>query len=346
MLKTHWVVLMQVREGELIKTENHVIFDVKGLIHPPKRLIAFPRYIPSHQGTRHGQEDLYNKIYSFSERFNFLKQKMPNLIVHDPVFDEVLCEVPTETVVEHYDPIEKLRLLRNSKKLDPLELKAVHLAEELKEASGIPWSSIGISGSVLVGLQSLKSDVDPVVYGIKDCLKAYEALEALSKDSRSKFSHYTREELQALFDFRSKDSIMNFEDFIQVERRKAFQGMYEGTDYFIRFVKDWNQVTEQYGDVYYKNEGYSRITATIANDSEALFTPCTYEIEKVRVTEGTNREPIREIVSFRGRFCKQALRNESVTAQGKIERVMDRRKGQEYYRVILGNKPSDFMVLS
>jgi predicted nucleotidyltransferase len=340
------VSMMRAREGELIRTENHVIFDVKGLVHPPNRLIAFPRYIPSPQGTRQGKKGLYGKIYSFSERFQFLEQNMPDLIVHDPVFDETLCEVPVDTVVEHYDPVEKLRLIRTSKGLGELERKVVHLAEELQEASGIPWSSIGISGSVLVGLYTVKSDVDPIVYGAENCRRAYAALETLRKDDASGFKRYTRGELQALFDFRSKDTIMGFEDFARVERRKAFQGMYEGTDYFIRFVKDWSQVTEQYGDICYRNTGYAKITATIADDAEALFTPCTYRIENVTVAEGAKLEPIREIVSFRGRFCEQARKGEAVTAQGKVEHVTDKRNGQAYYRVILGNKPSDYMVLS
>jgi len=337
---------MKAREGELIKTKDNVIFDVKGFVHPPNKVIAFPRFIPSPQGTRGSQKELYGKIYSLSERFKFLEQNSPNLIVHDPVFDETLCEVPIATIQEHYEPIEKLRLLRTSKKLGDLERKALQLAESLQEAAGISWSAIGVSGSVLVGLQTPKSDIDPVVYGVENCRSAYAALENLLKDNASKFKPYSREELQALFDFRSKDTIMSFEDFARVESRKAFQGMFDGTDYFIRFVKDWSQINEQYGDVCYKNSGYAKITATIADDSEALFTPCTYKIENVKVVEGPELEPIQEIVSFRGRFCEQAKKDERVTVQGKVERVINKKKEREYYRIILGNKPSDYMVLS
>ncbi|TRO51219.1 hypothetical protein E2P61_06735 [Candidatus Bathyarchaeota archaeon] len=337
---------MLAREGDLIETENHVIFDVKGSIHPPNRIIAFPRYIPSSQGTRRRQENLYGKIYSFRERFRFLEQNMPDLIVYDAVFDEILCEVPNGIVVEHYDPIEKLRLLRKTNNLETLERKVVQLTDELKEESGIAWSSIGISGSVLVGLHTVKSDIDPIVYGVENSRRAYEALEALLKDDASNFKQYTREELRGLFDFRSKDTIMSFEDFARVERRKAFQGMFEGTDYFIRFVKDWNQLTEQYGDIRYKNVGYAKIKASIADDSEALFTPCTYRIENVTVAEGTKLEPILEIVSFRGRFCEQARKGETIIAQGKVELVTSKREEQAHYRIILGNNLSDYMVLS
>ncbi len=337
---------MRAREGDLIKAKSGVIFDVKGLVHPQRRIVAFPRFIPSPQGTRRSSRELYGKVYSLSERFRFLEQNMPDLIVHDPVFDETLCELPISAIVKHYEPVEKLRLLRTSKDLGNLERKAVQLAEKLKETAGIPWTAIGISGSVLVGLCTAKSDIDPVVYGAENCRRAYAALEALLQDNTSGFKPYNREELRALFDFRSKDTYMSFEDFARVETRKAFQGMYVGTDYFIRFVKDWNEVAEQYGDIYYKNSGYAKITATIADASEALFTPCTYKLKGVQVVDGAKLEPILEIVSFRGRFCEQARKGEVVTAQGKIEHVMDKRRNQAYYRLILGNKPEDYMVLS
>ena len=337
---------MRAREGDLIETENKVIFDVKGLVHPPDKLVAFPRYIPAPKGTRQGQQGLFSKIYSFGERFSFLKQNMAELIVQDPIFDETLCEVPTSMIRRHYKPIEKLRILRQSTNLGDLELKALSLAQSLKEKAGIPWNAIGISGSVLAGLYTSKSDIDPVVYGMKNCFKAYGALEELLNEAGSRFKPCTREELRALFDFRSKDTIMDFEDFAKVESRKAFQGMYEGTDYFIRFVKDWRQVSEQYGDICYKNSGYARITATIAGASETIFTPCSYQIENVEVVKGPKPEPIREIVSFRGRFCAQAKQGENITAQGKIERVMDQKKENVYYRILLGNKPSDYMILA
>jgi predicted nucleotidyltransferase len=337
---------MRAREGDLIKTRDNVIFDVKGLVHPPDKVIAFPRYIPSPTGTRRSGKDLYGKVYNLAERFKYLQQNAPNLIVHDEVFDESLCEVPVDTIKRRYDPVEKLTILRTSKGLGDLEKKAVQLAEDLKKAAGIPWSAVGISGSVLVGLYTEKSDLDPIVYGVDPCRKAYAALEDLLKDGGSRFKPYSPNGLRGLFDFRSKDTVMSFEDFAHVELRKAFQGMFDGVDYFVRFVKDWSEAGERYGDVCYKNSGYAKITATVTDDSEALFTPCTYKIENATVVEGAKLEPISEIASFRGRFCEQARKGEAVTAQGKVERVTNMKTGQEHYRIILGNKPADYMVLS
>lgn len=139
---------------------------------------------------------------------------------------------------------------------------------------------------------------------------------------------------------------MSFEDFETVENRKAFQGMFMGTDYFIRFVKDWNETNEHYGEMWFKNSGYAKITANITDGSDALFTPCSYKLDDVAVVEGPKLSPITEGVSFRGRFCEQAIEGEAIEAQGKVELVTDKKNGSEHYRLIIGSKPSDYMVLS
>jgi uncharacterized protein len=336
---------MKAREGDLIKTISNVVFDVKGLVHPPNKVIAFPRFIPSTQGTRQGKDALYGKVYSLGDRFKYLQENHPDLIVFDPVFGETLCEVPVDKISEHYQPSEKLASLRADKNLSVLENKALRLATTLKKKADIPWSAIGISGSIMAGLTNEKSDIDPLVYGVENSHKAYSALKELRTTTDSGFKPYSREELQTLFDFRSKDTQMSFEDFEKVENRKAFQGMFMGIDYFIRFVKEWDETNEQYGDVCYKNSGYARITANIADSSDSLFTPCTYKLKDVAVVEGAKLTPIKEIVSFRGRFCEQATNTEAIEAQGKVELVTDKKNSSEYYRLIIGNKPSDYMVL-
>jgi predicted nucleotidyltransferase len=337
---------VRAREGDLIQTGDGVIFDVKGLVHPPDKVIAFPRYIPSPEGVRGSGGNLYGKVYNLAERFQYLQRNTPNLIVSDPVFGETLCEVPANAVTRHYKPVEALAELRERRQLAELERKAVMLAETLKETADIPWSSVGVSGSIMAGLFTLQSDIDPLVYGVENCRRAYAALQKLLKDETSQFKPYTRDELQALFEFRSKDTKMSFDDFEQVERRKAFQGKYDGVDFFVRFVKDWSEIDEKYGDVIFRNAGYAKISATVADDSEGLFTPCTYKLENVKVLEGPAVEPIAEIVSFRGRFCEQAKVGETVVAQGKVEHVTDKRSNREFYRLILGNKPQDYLALS
>ncbi|MGE5187761.1 MAG: hypothetical protein ACM3JE_01910, partial [Betaproteobacteria bacterium] len=215
---------MRAREGDLIRTKSGVVFDVKGLIHPPNKIIAFPRFIPSAAGTRQGKGATYGKVYSLSDRFRYLQENHPDLVVFDPVFGETLCEVPINQIDRHYQPSKKLATLRKNKNLTPLEQKALKLAATLKEKAGISWNAIGISGSIMAGLTTTTSDIDPIVYGKENSKKAYSALWELFKDKDSGFKPYSHSELQTLYNFRSKDTKMSFEDFLAVESRKAFQG--------------------------------------------------------------------------------------------------------------------------
>jgi predicted nucleotidyltransferase len=336
---------MKTCEGDTVETAANLIFDVKGFVHPPNRVIAFIRYFPSSEGKRKKDGTAFGKVYSLSKRYALLRKRFPRYLVYDPVFDETLCEVPIRDVKKMYKPRQKLLKLRGSRKLDLLERRALQLVELLKDEADVPWESIGISGSIMVGLHTADSDIDPIVYGSQNCRKVYSGLEKMFKSGHERIGPYSRENLKTLFDFRSKDTHVGFEDFVRTESRKVSQGKFQGTDYFIRFVKDWPEVDEEYGDVQYKNVGRARINATVTNDSEAIFTPCKYTVEKAKVIEGSAIQPIVEIASFRGRFCEQAKRGETVVAQGKVELVKDNKRNRKYYRLLIGNIPADFMVL-
>ncbi|MFQ5999425.1 MAG: hypothetical protein ACE5J6_01470 [Candidatus Bathyarchaeia archaeon] len=336
---------MKAREGDFIEDLSGLILDVKGLIHPPDRVVAFPRFVPNLAGKRKRANTLYNKVYALSERFALLREKFPQYLIYDPVFNEHLCEVPIEAVKYHYQPVDRLQELRHGDKLDEVERQALRFVELLKENANVPWSKLGISGSILVRLHTKASDIDPLVYGSETCYKVYSALRSLLKDRKNPFKPYTKKELKKLFDFRSKDTVTSFEDFVRTDSRKVMQGKFMGRDYFIRFVKDWNEIEEKYGTIHYEPEGYAKIKARVVDDSEAIFTPCCYKVDNVEILEGTRVEPIEEIVSFRGRFCEQAKNGEVVITQGKVERL--RKEGaREHYRLLLGNRISDHMILA
>lgn len=335
---------MKTREGDLIETFDGNIFDVKGLVHPPSKVIAFIRFTPDSKGDRKREGVTYLKVYPLHERYELLRERFPQYLVYDPVFNEWLCEVPIEAIERHYKPVDYLRKLRQKRQLAQLERAALHFAELLKENAHISGSKLGVSGSVLVGLHTPKSDIDLIVYGTQTCYKVYDSLKTLVNAKDNSVKSYSREDLRQLFDFRSKDTSMSFEDFVRIESRKVLQGKFKSHDYYIRCVKNWDEINEQYGTVHYQPVGYAQIKAKVTDDSQMIFTPCHYKIDNVEIVKGPKIEPIQEIVSFRGRFCEQARKGESVMAQGKIERVQ-RMGEQEFYRVLLGNNVSDYMIL-
>jgi predicted nucleotidyltransferase len=333
------------REGDLIETKDNIVFDVKGLVHPTNRVVAFIRYIPDPTGSRERDGTRYRKFYNLSKRYSILKQKYPQYLVNDPVFNTLLCEVSIGEIKTHYQPTQGLQELRNKNNLDPAETAALRFMELLKENSGVQWSKLGVSGSILVRLQELSSDIDLVVYGTETGYRVAETMKKMLEDEDSLFEAYNRDGLRELFDFRSKDTNVSFEDFVRTDSRKVSHGKFMGKHFFIRFVKDLNEISEHYGSIIYKPIGNARIEATVVDDSEALFTPCCYKLTNVNILEGPKVEHIEEIVSFRGRFCEHAKTGEAVIAEGKIERVEQEGK-DDHFRLLLGGTPSDHMILT
>jgi predicted nucleotidyltransferase len=152
------------------------------------------------------------------------------------------------------------------------------------------------------------------------------------------------EEMRKLYAFRSQDTPMGFEDFARLEGRKVIQGRFRGCEYFIRFVKAPAEVGERYGDSRYTSLGQVEIEATVADASQAIFTPCAYEVEDVRFTDGPTVDDLREIASFRGRFCEQAGEGEKVLARGKLEKVVTK-EGEVYHRLLLGGRGDSMTVV-
>jgi predicted nucleotidyltransferase len=306
--------------------------------------VAFIRYVPDKKGSREKNGKKYSKYYSLAKRYDLLKREYPHYLVDDPVFNTRLCEVPFKDIKNHYQPAQGLQELRNRKDLDTAEATAVQFMTRLKAESKVNWSKLGISGSILIGLHEADSDLDLIVYGTDAGYKVKKTMEKLLKDKNSPFEAYDMKGLKELFDFRSKDTDVSFEDFVRTDSRKISHGKFMGKHFFIRFVKDPNEITEQYGSIIYKPEGNSKIKATVVDASQSLFTPCSYKLANVQILEGPHVEPIEKIVSFRGRFCEHAKNDENVIAEGKLERVKQHEK-DDHFRLLLGSKPSDHMIL-
>jgi predicted nucleotidyltransferase len=335
---------MKAREGDFLETVDSIFFDVKGLIHPPDRVVAFIRYVPDPNGDRERDGKRYSKYYSLSKRYDLLKREYPQYLVNDTVFNTLLCEVPVEDIKDHYQPAQGLRELRKNTRLDEPETAAVRFMEILKENAGVKWSKLGVSGSILVKLHEPSSDIDLVVYGSETGYKVAETMKQMFENKDNPINAYDRDGLRELFDFRSKDTNVSFEDFVRTDSRKVSHGKFMDKHFFIRFVKDLNEINEQYGSIIYKPEGNARIKGTIVDDSDALFTPCCYKLGNVKILEGPKVEHLEEIVSFRGRFCGHARNGESVIAEGKLERVHQDAK-DDHFRLLLGSNPSDHMIL-
>lgn len=344
--------LTDVIESHYLETHEGLFFAVKGLVHPPDRVFAILRYAPDESGDRWKGGQRYRRLYHFAEQEQFLRARYPHYLAFDPICQAVLQSVPHTRIRRVYDPRRRLQELAQQEHRDGVEEDALAFARLLQEEAAIPWTALGVSGSLLLGLHTPQSDLDISVYGSQNCYAVWRALKRRRTEDggrRTEVRPLDPRGMEALYAERLPDTRMGFADFIRAESQKVMQGQFRHRPYFIRFLKAPAEVSERYGDVRYRPLGRAGIAATVADASEAIFTPCRYTLRAVRFLDSAPEvelaPPPTEIVSYRGRFCEQAQAGESILAFGTLEQVQAR-DGRIRCRLLLGNHPDDTMILT
>jgi predicted nucleotidyltransferase len=332
-----------IREGFALETQEGLIFTVKGLIHPPDAVVAYLRYVPDPRGDRERNGVRYRRVYHFDEQVSVLETRFPDYLFFDPVFGARLQGVSRARVRRVYDPRRKLAELRQRGPGDEAEEAALHFAELLCQTAEVPAACLGISGSILLGLHAPSSDLDLVVYSTEAGWKVHRALRHLLDDPSSDVTRLDEQGLRALHTVHAADTGVPLADFVRLQARKVNEGRYRGREYFMRFVKDVTEIGEKYGDRRYTPLGPACIQARVADDGEAIFTPCRYGVKGVQFLSGEEGVDLWEAVSYRGRFCEQARAGENIIAQGELERVV-LRDGAAYHRLIVGGRRGDYIT--
>ena len=326
-----------------METAAGLIFTVKGVVHPPDRVVAYLRYAPDERGERVRGRTRYRRVYSVSEREETLRALGLSYRVDDPMLGVPVDAVPWDDVTRVYDPRERLQRLRDTGSDDALTEDALDLAELLRDAAGVPGTALGLTGSLLFDLHTAESDIDLVVYGDGECRKVHAALTRLLGDPSSALRRPRGEELAAIHATHREDTPLSAADFARLQAGKVNEGRFAGRPYFVRFVKLPAEVSARYGDPRFAPAGRALVEARVVDDRDALFTPCRYALRDVRLLEGPHVADLSEVVSFRGRFADQARAGQRVRARGVLERVVWRERA-ETTRLVVGGQPGDFLL--
>ena len=314
------------------------IFEVKGLIHPPGKAVAYPRYVPDPTGPRRKGRRAFRKLSSWSEKMAFLKGAFRNYMTFDPVLGDWFCEVPLQGT-RVLDPREGLERLRKAGGPSDLARTALEMADEIRDRANLAWRDLGISGSLLVGLEGHSSDIDLMAYGLRACLEVYSALRAMREEGITR--PLGAEELIAIYRARSEDTPYDLGTFLAREPNKLLQGIFKKWPYSIRLVP--KKEREPYGAFRFKALGEATIRGEVVNASRSMLTPCSYLLADVEVVKGPTGMGPRSLVSFRLRFCEQAVEGELIEARGKLEAVLGP-DGTIEVRLVVGGRPGDYFM--
>jgi uncharacterized protein len=322
---------MRVRPRDFIHTSDDLFFATTTYLHPEDRIISFLRYIPDQNGDRLLNNKKYSKVDS-NQAYEFLGNNFPEYLFDCEITNVQMMGVPIERVEKLLVPTDRLREIMESQKRDKLQEKVVKLAETFHDHTGLSFNKMGISGSILPGLyKSDVSDIDFVIYGLKNHRNVMEAYENIKKENG--ILHGIEGDFwKKLYNKRIKDSSLSYEEFRWYENRKHNRGLLDGTLFDILQTRDWDEINGSYGATRYEPMGCIEIDCTVTDSLAAFDNPALYKVDDVNIIKGPE-VPISEVASYTHTYAGQARDGERITARGKLEKVIGKNLS---YRLIVG----------
>ncbi|WP_094227243.1 nucleotidyltransferase domain-containing protein [Methanolobus psychrotolerans] len=284
--------MIKTRLRDFLVTKDDWIFAVSDYFHP-HGIRSTMRYVPDENGERELNGKRYKK-YDFDVAFDFMRSNRPEWVedVHVVPEDQIKKVLPPNSVIDSLYDSDK-------------RVKAV---VDVLEKAGISRDMMGVTGSLLPGLQNEGSDIDFVVYG-ESWFIARDAI-AKAKAEPGPIDDIDGAMWKRIYNKRIPE--ISFEEFILHEKRKGNRGMVDGTYFDLLFVRDWEQIKEQTHRG--KDIGTMKIETKVTNADLAFDSPSVYKVE---------HEEIDHVLSYTHTYAGQALAGEIIEAQGVVEQVGD-----------------------
>ncbi len=278
--------MLRTRLRDFIITHDDWLFAVADYCHT-EGVRSILRYVPDPQGKR-GTHKKYRKL-DFDEAFEFMKTSRPEWVKDVHI-------VPWDCVKEILAPNQKLPSVakQNSK------VKAI-----VSTLESIPPSKMGVTGSLLAGLENESSDIDFIVYG-RAWFRARDII-ARAKKEKNNITEISDEMWRDIYKKRKPE--LSFDEFLVHELRKGNRGMVGDTYFDLLYVRDWGEIKSCLRG---QDVGFGTIEAVVTNADFAFDSPAIYKIQHPEISY---------VLSYTHTYAGQALVGERIEALGMVEVV-------------------------
>ncbi len=277
--------MLRTRLRDFIVTGDDWIFAVADYCHEDG-IRSILRYVPDPKGTR-GVDKKYLKM-DFDDAFIFMKKNRPDWVKDVHI-------VPWDSVKEILSPVKRLRSIVNKNE----KVKAI---VKTLEKHVLP-ENMGVTGSLLPGLEIESSDIDFIVYG-----SAWFTARDIIKREKEKKDHITEISDEMWHDiYKKRKPDISFGEFLLHEVRKGNRGMVGGTYFDLLYVRDWKDITSCLRGT---DIGNKTIQATVTNADFSFDSPAIYKIDHPEISY---------VLSYTHTYAGQALPGEVIEARGMVE---------------------------
>lgn len=277
---------------EFIETAEGLLFAVVVNGIENDRVLCFLRYVRENNTLKKHDTDAANQL---------LKSQFADYLYFSPRLQAQLHAVPLEKIVKHHKPQQRLSDILHAEPKNSVQQDCVALCR-LFETKGIELSTMGITGSLLVGAENASSDIDLVCYDKTVFHQCRSAIRKLIAEKSLK--QLLKKDWQESFKRRACE--LDFDEYVWHEKRKFNKALINGRKFDLSFLNPHQiQDTDQY-----KKCGKATLQARVSDDSGAFDYPAEYKIF------GSS---IKTVVSFTATYIGQAKKGELIEAEGQLE---------------------------
>lgn len=315
------------RDHDIVEDSLGRLYVVIGNLHPPDRLIAYLKYVPTTAKTlwTRGSTcyDRVLKTYGVRSLHKYLRGLQE--FNYDPVFNTYVPTVKRSSIIRYYYPEVRLRELISCVN-DELELAVVEFTDMLRSYAGISVTCLGVTGSLLTKTHNVNvSDADVVIYGCKPALDFIEHLNDFLKVKLDRVDLIKQAEVYGL-----DPKVLSM---VAPPYKKL---LIRNKEINVLFVDD--APPPRYGSKMYLNLGVvEAIVQIYGNDCRALMYPSIAPVEKViNIVSGSYGEDIIEnikyVVSYEGLYSYTLFLGGTLVVRGILQLVLP----DECYRILVG----------
>jgi len=279
---------------DFIETREGLIFAVVASGLEQNKVLCFLRYHKTGSG--------WQKL-STEQANSLLARHHPGYLHYSPRLDAKLHAVPLEKIHKHHKPKQRLLNILALTGRDAIEEDLVHLIG-LFQQQNLDLTRLGITGSLLVGLQNPASDIDLLCYdpdAFHQCRAAIQKL--LAMDSLQPLNH---EDWRQSYQRRS--CALSFDDYLWHEQRKYNKAMVKGRKFDLSLVEHPGRHEKHLGN-HQKHEAVT-LRCRVTDDRNAFAYPAEFAVDHQRIGS---------VVSFTATYTGQARRGELIEVSGTVE---------------------------
>ena len=274
---------------DFIETNEGLFFAVVDGIVEEGKVLSLLRYGP------------YGKLKTDAANA-LLRESHPGYLYHSIRLDVDIHAVPIRSILRHHQPRKRVRDLLAHPPRDAIEAKLLNLLKLLMD-DALPPDIFGVTGSLLIGRQTELSDIDLVIYGRENFLRALAKVRKLVKAG-------LLDELDTVawrnaYDRRGCE--LSFEEYHWHAQRKGNMGVIEGTKFDLA-LGDEDTANQSLAN--WVKTGKAMIKARVLDDAYAFDQPARYAIDHPEIAE---------VLSFTQTYAGQAKTGETIEAAGNVE---------------------------